>query len=129
MEIREFETERYEDVTVIHVYLSRATLAKAVKFKELVSDEIGLGNNKFVIDLSICEYIDSTFLGAMVSLLKKANSMNGDLRLVYNKEMPSLVFVLTRMDKVFKIFNQLEEALASFNPPPPPSSSKPLQWK
>ncbi|MEW6194301.1 MAG: STAS domain-containing protein [Bacteroidota bacterium] len=122
----EFKLEKYEDVAVIHVFLNRATLAKAVKFKEFVTEVINEGTSKFVIDLSICEYLDSTFLGAMVALLKKVNSMNGDLRLVYNKDMPSLVFVITRMDKVFKIFNQLDEALASFNI----SGQKPtLQWK
>ena len=129
MEIREFDTEKVGEVMVIHVYLNRATLAKAVKFKELVSDQISFGINKFIVDLSICEYIDSTFLGAMVSLLKKVNSMNGDLRLVYNKEMPSLVFVLTRMDKVFKVFNQLDEALASFNASSTEKPKPPLQWK
>ncbi len=122
----EFKLEKYEDVAVVHVFLNRATLAKAVKFKDFVTEVINEGTNKFVIDLSICEYLDSTFLGAMVALLKKVNSMNGDLRLVYNKDMPSLVFVITRMDKVFKIFNQLDEALASFNI----SGQKPsLQWK
>lgn len=122
----EFKLEKYEDVAVVHVFLNRATLAKAVKFKEFVTEIINSGTNKLIIDLGICEYLDSTFLGAMVALLKKVNSMNGDLRLVYNKDMPSLVFVITRMDKVFKIFNQLDEALTSFNV----SGQKPtLQWK
>lgn len=110
----EFKSEKFEDVTVIYVYLKRATLAKAVKFKEFVTELIDQGSNKVIIDLTICEYIDSTFLGAMVSLLKKLNSIQGDLRLVYNKEAPSLVFVVTRMDKVFKIFDTLDEALDSF---------------
>ncbi len=110
----EFKSEKFEDVTVIYVYLKRATLAKAVKFKEFVTELIDQGSNKVIIDLTICEYIDSTFLGAMVSLLKKLNSVQGDLRLVYNKEAPSLVFVVTRMDKVFKIFDTLDEALDSF---------------
>ncbi len=110
----DFKWEKIGDVAVVHVYLNRATLAKAVTFKDFVSEIINDGTNKFVIDLSACEYIDSTFLGAMVALLKKVNSMNGDLRLVYNKEMPSLVFVLTRMDKVFKIFQNPEEAVESF---------------
>lgn len=122
----EFKLEKYEDVAVVHVFLNRATLTKAVKFKEFVTEIINSGTNKLIIDLGICEYLDSTFLGAMVALLKKVNSMNGDLRLVYNKDMPSLVFVITRMDKVFKIFNQLDEALSSFNV----SGQKPtLQWK
>lgn len=128
MQILEFNTEINGDVAVVHVFLSRATLAKAVIFKDLVMDLINSGTNKFIVDLSICEYIDSTFLGAMVSLLKKTNSLNGDLRLVYNKDMPSLVFVLTRMDKVFKVFNDLEGALESFNPPKT-SPKPPLQWK
>ena len=111
----EFKSEKFSDVTVIHVFLTRATLAKAVIFKDYVTEIVDGGSIKIIIDLSICEYIDSTFLGAMVSILKKVNSLNGDLRLVYNKEVPSLLFVLTRMDKVFKTFTALDDALASFN--------------
>lgn len=120
----DFKSEKIGDIGIVHVYLTRATLAKAVNFKEFTTEIITAGTSKLVIDLSICEYIDSTFLGAMVALLKRVNSMNGDLRLVYNKEMPSLVFVLTRMDKVFKIFANLQDAVESF------SSGKPkLTWK
>ncbi|MEW6653071.1 MAG: STAS domain-containing protein [Bacteroidota bacterium] len=120
----EFKSEKIGDIGIVHVYLTRATLSKAVNFKDFTSEIISSGTNKLVIDLAICEYIDSTFLGAMVALLKKVNTLNGDLRLVYNKEMPSLVFVLTRMDKVFKIFPNLQEAVDSFN------AGKPkLSWK
>lgn len=120
----DFKAEKFGQVTVIHVYLTRATLIKAVNFKDFVGELITEGATKFVVDLSICEYIDSTFLGAMVALLKKVNSLNGDLKLVYNKETPSLVFVLTRMDKVFKIFPMLQEAIESFSPAKPK-----LTWK
>lgn len=120
----DFKSEKIGDIGVVHVYLTRATLAKAVSFKDFAMEVISAGSNKLVIDLSICEYIDSTFLGAMVALLKKVNSLSGDLRLVYNKETPSLVFVLTRMDKVFKIFPNLQDAVESF------SAGKPkLSWK
>ncbi|MBX3009706.1 MAG: STAS domain-containing protein [Melioribacteraceae bacterium] len=120
----DFSFEIKDDITIVNILLNRATLAKAVTFKEYIGELIAKGSNKLVIDLSKCEYVDSTFLGAMVALLKKVNSINGDLRLVYNKEMPSLVFVLTRMDKVFKVFPNLEEAMESFG------GGKPkLQWK
>ena len=120
----DFKSEKNGDIVIIHVYLTRATLAKAVQFKDFVNEIVQAGTNKTIIDLGICEYIDSTFLGAMVALLKKVNTMNGDLRLVYNKEMPSLVFVLTRMDKVFKVFPLLDEALESFGRGKPK-----LSWK
>ena len=128
MEVLEFKTENHGDVAVVHVFLSRATLARAARFKEVVTGLINEGTCKFIIDLGICEYIDSTFLGAMVSLLKKTNSLSGDVRLVYSKDMPSLVFVLTRMDKVFKVFTTVDEALESFNPTKP-KTKPPLQWK
>ncbi|MEJ5351633.1 MAG: STAS domain-containing protein [Melioribacteraceae bacterium] len=122
----EFKTEKYQDVAVVHVYLTRATLTKAVKFKEFVTEIINEGTTKIIIDLTLCEYIDSTFLGALVSQLKKVNSLGGDLRLVYNKDVPSLVFMVTRMDKVFKVFSTLDEALKSFGI----ENSKPkLEWK
>ena len=120
----DFTSEKIGDISLVHVLLNRATLAKAVQFKDFVGDIIGSGTNNIIVDLTICEYIDSTFLGAMIALLKKLTSLNGDLRLVYSKEMPSLVFVLTRMDKVFKVFPALDEALESFG------GGKPkLSWK
>jgi len=107
----DFKSEKIGDIGVVHVYLTRATLAKAVNFKDFATEVISSGTNKLVI-------------GAMVALLKKVNSLSGDLRLVYNKETPSLVFVLTRMDKVFKIFPNLQDAVDSF------SAGKPkLNWK
>ena len=86
----DFKSEKFGEVAVIHVYLNRATLAKAIAFKDFTQSIIDEGYSKLIIDLSMSEYLDSTFLGAMVSLLKKVSVLNGDLRLVYKKEMPSL---------------------------------------
>jgi anti-anti-sigma factor len=112
----EFKSEKILDICIVHVYITRATLTKAVDFKDFLNVLIDEGSKKFVIDLSACEYIDSTFLGAIVSVLKKLNASGGDLRLVYNKDVPSLIFMLTRMDKVFKIFDDLSLAITSYNP-------------
>lgn len=112
----EFKSEKILDICVVHVYITRATLTKAVSFKEFLHVLIEEGARKFIIDLGACEYLDSTFLGAIVSVLKKLTAMNGDLRLVYNKDVPSLIFMLTRMDKVFKIYDSLETAMTSYQP-------------
>lgn len=112
----EFKSEKILDICIVHVYITRATLTKAVDFKDFLNVLIEEGSRKFVIDLASCEYIDSTFLGAIVSVLKKITPMGGDLRLVYNKDVPSLIFMLTRMDKVFKIFDDLGLAINSYHP-------------
>lgn len=112
----EFKSEKILDLCIVHVFITRATLTKAISFKEFLHALIEEGNRKFIIDLAACEYLDSTFLGAIVSVLKKLTAMNGDLRLVYNKDVPSLIFMLTRMDKVFKIYDSLQVAMESYQP-------------
>ncbi|MFH1198055.1 MAG: STAS domain-containing protein [bacterium] len=109
-----FGDDRHGEVTVISVNLSRATVEKAASFKNYLTKVIEGGANKIIIDLSQCDFIDSTFLGALVASLKRVVQMNGDLRLVWNSATQSEIFYLTRMDKVFKIFNELDDAIESF---------------
>jgi len=49
----DFKAEKFGDVTVIHIFLSRATLAKAVEFKDYAISMINNGNTKLIADLSI----------------------------------------------------------------------------
>ncbi|MFO7524483.1 MAG: STAS domain-containing protein, partial [Ignavibacteriaceae bacterium] len=78
----EFTRETQGDILVITVNLFRATMKEADNFKHTLVSEIEQGWKKIVVDLSYCEFIDSTFLGALVVSLKKVTSMGGDLRLV-----------------------------------------------
>ncbi len=110
-----YETDTIGDVTLISVLLNKATVEDASSFKNYLMDALEKGAVKVLIDLSRCAFVDSTFLGALVAGLKKASSHSSDLRLLINKDTPSSVFVLTRMDKVFKIFSNYDEAIGSFN--------------
>jgi len=110
-----FDKKDVNGVTVVSVPLSRATLEKAGGFREYLTEIIEKDNKKIVVDLSLCDFVDSTFLGVLVASLKKAVTYNGDLRLVFTNEMPLGILHLTRMDKVFKIYNDLDEAVNSYN--------------
>ena len=72
------------------------------------------GDTKIVIDLAECEFVDSTVLGVLVSTLKKAMSKDGDVRIVWGDNTESSMFYITRMDKVFKLFDNLEDAVQSY---------------
>lgn len=124
----DYKTESFGEITVISVFLQRATLKNAAGFKEYVLHLINNGNAKLIVDLSVCEYIDSTFLGALVAALKKAASLNGDLRLVYSSKASTLIFDLTSMNKVFKIYHELDEALDGFGETDT-NTKRTLTWK
>lgn len=110
----DFDKSTNKNVVVLKVNLVRATLKEAEEFKNQLLEEINLGNKKIVVDLSICEFIDSTFLGSLVVALKKVTSDGGDLRLVGFKPAVSSMFELTRMYRVFESFETKEEAVKSF---------------
>lgn len=107
--------ETYEDVLVQVVDLTRATLKEADEFKYSLSKSIEEGYRKIVVDLSYCEFIDSTFLGALVVSLKKVTAMGGDLRLVGFHPAVHSMLELTRMHRVFESYPTKEAAVKSFN--------------
>ena len=110
----EFFREEIEEVIVISVNLRRATLVEAEEFKDILVNDIQRGFKKIVVDLSTCEFIDSTFLGSLVVTLKKLTGLGGDLRLVGFQPAVHSMFELTRMYRVFESFKTTQEAVQSF---------------
>jgi len=109
-----FDTAKYDEMIIVFVNLQKATLTASKSFMNYLSEIIDGGEKKIIIDLRTCSLIDSTFLGVLVKSLKTAKSAGADIVLVYNKENPSTLFMITYMDKVFKTYKDLEEAVAHF---------------
>lgn len=109
-----FKIEKHGDVVAVIVTLQRATLNEAEEFKKTLLAQLDSGVNKMVIDLAACEFIDSTFLGALVVTLKKITQTRGDLKLVGFQPAVQSMFELTRMYRIFEAFKTREEAIKSF---------------
>jgi anti-sigma B factor antagonist len=84
------------------------------ELKSVVQEAVDRGERKFLIDFSQTGYIDSSGLGALVSLSKKVREQGGELRLAgLNEDLRSL-FELTKLDTLFAIADTPEQALAGF---------------
>ena len=70
-----------------------------IEIKKLIED----GNKDFVFNFSQCNFIDSTGLGALVSIYKKCDEKNGSIKLESLNPDVEKLFKLTRLDKVFEI--------------------------
>ena len=67
------------DKVVFVKVAGRASYTSSVDFKALVIGLRQKGHDKFVLDLSECQLMDSTFLGVLAGLgLKMKHSRNGD---------------------------------------------------
>lgn len=73
------------------------------------------GINRFVLDLSQVPFLDSAGMAVLVSLLKRARGLEGDVQLVWpNEEAARRILRLTKFDKVFTMVDTAEAALKSY---------------
>jgi anti-sigma B factor antagonist len=100
-----------ENHLLIEITVSEANLENADAFKSQVIQLLDAHNKSVVIDLNQVEYIDSSFLGALVAILKHAIAMKKEVILVALKKDVHDLLLLIRLDKVFKIYNSYKEAL------------------
>ena len=70
-----------------------------IKINKLIED----GQKNFIFNFSQCDFIDSTGLGALVSIYKKCAEKGGSIKLKSLKPEVEKLFKLTRLDKVFEI--------------------------
>ncbi|MDZ7764669.1 MAG: STAS domain-containing protein [Melioribacteraceae bacterium] len=106
--------ERIGDVIVEIINVERASVKEANELKERLTDAIDEGYKKIIVDLSECEFVDSSFLGVLVSSLKKVAKLEGDLKLVGFRPTVRSMFELTRLFRVFETFTNLQEAVKSY---------------
>jgi anti-sigma B factor antagonist len=84
------------------------------ELKDLVQAALERGERRLLIDFSSTGYIDSSGLGALVSISKRIREVGGELRLSgLNDDLRSL-FELTKLDTLFAITETPEQALTSF---------------
>ncbi len=68
-----------------------------------------------VFDLKDLDLIDSSGVGAIVSLFKRVRTLQGDVKIARLKGQPSEIFKLLRLDRAFEIFDSVEDAVKRFH--------------
>jgi len=108
-----FEVSKHGDVSLIEVE-GQLIVGNRQELKQQVLEQLESGDRKFVIDFADTGYIDSSGLGVLVSLSKKIREQGGELRLSSLNEDLRTLFELTKLDTLFRIADDKEEALEGF---------------
>ena len=69
---------------------------------------------KLLIDFANVDHLSSAALGMLININSKVKAKNGYLRLANIRSTIRDVFVITKLDKLFKILGTRDEALATF---------------
>ena len=113
--MEDFEKTYVGGVFVIAVNLIRATINEAIAFRKIVVEEINSGQTQLVIDLSKCDYIDSTFFGVIVKISRMLIDIGSKLKVVKPSMVGESIFSHTNYLKVFDKYKTREAAIKSFD--------------
>jgi anti-anti-sigma factor len=87
-----------------------------------VKQRLEAGQNRIILNLGGATYVDSVWLGAIVSTFTALHRAGGTLKLLNVPKNIMQTLVLTRLASVFDIFTDEEDAVNSFFP------SRPLRY-
>jgi anti-sigma B factor antagonist len=79
-----------------------------------VSELIGKGMKKIIFDLSKLDSIDSTGIGIIVMCGGKAKKAGGEVRIAGPEGVVKDTLVMTRVDRLVRIFPTVDEATQKF---------------
>ena len=82
-------------------------------FRKVIGNCIDEGPKNVVLDLAQIDFIDSSGLGALVQLVKKAQTGGGSLQVVTNPRVTQTV-KLVRLEKFLSLQPSVEVALENF---------------
>ncbi|WP_085310811.1 STAS domain-containing protein [Planktotalea arctica] len=106
-------SEIAEDLQIIKILEKRIDAAAAIQFKDRVRELTAEQVTPVVLDLSEVDFVDSSGLGAIVATMKFLGSER-PLHLAGLTPIVAKVFALTRMERVFKIFQSPVDAVKSY---------------
>lgn len=103
-------TNKHKDALIAGIQVKEANLTVSDGFKDEMTALIDQGNKYIVVNFEEVIYVDSSFLGALVSSLKYAIANQAEIVVAgLNKDVSGL-FQLIRLDKAFKIYGSAVDA-------------------
>jgi anti-sigma B factor antagonist len=105
-----FETTQNGAITHLKLEGARLDAAHAIQFKEGVRAITDEGAEYILLDMTKVEFMDSSGLGALVSVMKYMGAEK-KFEITGLTPMVEKVFKLTRMDEVFRVHRTAEDAL------------------
>jgi len=106
-------TVREDSGTTVVTLEGRLDLATGANLKEEIKKVCDKGAKKIHLNLEKVEFINSSGLGALVSVMKQVRNKKGKLTLSNLAAYVREIFEITQLSHVFEIYETQPEALAS----------------
>lgn len=109
----EYEKREQGNVTILALRGNLDALTAPLLKKEIEAI-LAMRRIYVVFDLRGLELIDSSGVGAIVSLFKRVRTLHGDVKIARLAGQPHEIFKLLRLDRAFELHESVEAAVGRF---------------
>ena len=102
-------------VTIVNLS-GRLDLSTGTRLKEHVKDLLEQDRSNIHLNMKGIDFINSSGLGALVSIMKEIRLRKGRLTLSDLANYVQEIFEITQLSHIFELFASEEEALGSYQP-------------
>lgn len=107
----EYQIKHHDDVIVIDFFDKIYDVSEAEQLMHQIDRQIVGGSQKFIINLKQVDYINSSGLNVLITLLTKIRDNYGELYICAVSEKVQRLIQTTKLDNIFKIEDNIEKAL------------------
>jgi anti-sigma B factor antagonist len=112
----EIQDHEREGITILDFKGRIAAGAEATALRDKVAALTAAGKRNMVLNLAGVDYIDSTGLGALVLSAISLRKLDGNMKLVNLNRRNIDLLVMTKLDTVFEVFTDEQDAVSSYYP-------------
>ncbi len=102
--------EKMNGITILFVHEERIDAHNSSELKDVILHMIEQGEVTIVVQMEQVRFVDSSGLGALLSGFKHAEAKSGQLSLSNMQNQVLSMFELTRLNRMFEIHSDLDEA-------------------
>lgn len=107
------DVERQGDISILHCGGS-LDADSVMGFKKIAYELVDKGSVRLVIDCANVTFVDSMGLGVLISLLRRARSKQGDVKVASLTDDVRTVFEITRLHRLFDVCADSQTAVRQF---------------
>jgi len=109
------EVEQAGSVVTAHIRQAELAYHEMQELVDTCVDKMRCDNaQNFIFDLSMVEFLASACIGSLVQLLQDLEHQRGQIALAGCQDNVAFLFKVTRLDSVFPMFDEVDEAAESF---------------
>jgi len=111
MSLERYQIEQQASLCIAHVDAPKLSGSDIDGLIEELSHRMRCdGATPFILDLAKVEYVDSSCIGSLVTFLQDLQAVHGSLRLAACQPNVVFLFKVTRLDTIFAMFDDVEQA-------------------